>query len=134
MLCLCGNQLHSKETFDPFEIINHLKHSPAASTEDAQQKITTKLTCVSSGPLEGEELDARVKSIVIAISNFYGSHKRVPSGIEELVTFCEKRGLVLHDLSRLSSVEFIDGTFKYSAHYGKGTLHLSHVSDCYFTT
>lgn len=131
LLLICSSALQSVRAFDPFADADSLGAPPA---ENAQRMIKTNFICTASGTLEGQALDARVKTIVIAISEFHKAHKRVPKGIEELFTFCDRHGLTLHDLSRLSSVVFIGGTFKYSASYGAGTLHLSHISGCYLSS
>jgi len=120
--------LHAEDVFDPQRL------PPPVSDEDTQPKIITNFTCFSSGTLTGEALDSRVESIVLAISAFHAEEKRVPKGIPDLSAFCKKRGFDLHDLVRLSPVELVEGTFKYSAEYASGTLHLTHLSGRYFTS
>jgi hypothetical protein len=134
ILLLGGSSVHSEDAVDPFAETNPLRSPHVAPDQSAPPKVTTKFTCISSGTLEGEALDDRVKSIVIAISDFHEAHKRVPKGISELIAFGKKRGFELYDLSRLSPVELADGVFKYSAGYQSGTLHLSHISGYYFTS
>jgi hypothetical protein len=132
-LFLCGNPGYSQDTPDPFAGPDP-QSSPSVVVEDnITREILAKFTCIGSGTLTGKALDARVKSIVISISEFYDARKRVPKGIEELVAFCEKQGVKLHDLRRLSPVEFVDDKFIYSAGYDEGTLHLAHISGYYIT-
>ena len=111
-----------------------LIHVGTLSAENrAEPKIVSTFICTSSGTMTGWALDIRVETIVTAISTFHEEHKRVPQGIEELRGFCEKRGIELHDLNRLSAVEFENGRFSYSAYYSEGSLHLSHLPGRYLT-
>ena len=84
--------------------------------------------------MAGRALDMRVETIVSAISRFWVEHKRVPREIAELREFCEKHKIRLFDLNRLSAVEFENGRFSYSAHYGEGSLYLSHLPGRYLTS
>lgn len=87
---------------------------------------TTKFFCMSSGTLEGEELDSRVASIVEAVSAFYEEYNRVPNAITELRSFSVNHHIDLLDLHGLSPVRFVNGMFEYSATYGQGRLNLVH--------
>jgi hypothetical protein len=71
---------------------------------------------------------------VRAISAFQEEHDRVPHTVAELRSFSATQGFELLDLQRLSPVEFVDGTFKYSATYSQGTLHLSHPPGYFLTS
>lgn len=129
----CGSLVHAQAPFDPFKDPIGKASSFEGRAEEPVIKISTKFTCVSSGTLEGRGLDIRVKSIVSAISEFHATNRRLPEGIKELAAFCEKRQLALYDLLRISSLAYVDGVFTYSASYGEGALHLSHIPGYYLT-
>jgi hypothetical protein len=124
------SSLHSEDDIDPFSDADIHREQ----VQQARTKVTTKFTCISSGTLEGEAIDSRVSSIVKAISEFYEQHHRVPNSLAELRSFSATHGFELLDLNRLSPVEFVDGTFKYSATYSQGTLHLSHLPGYFWTS